>query len=117
MASELREIIPTFGDEAKTESQDVGISDWSALTSTSIAKNWGEVGLIVVVAFLVVGGLEAWCRLADIPTYTFPRPSLIGSALFHNFRPIYAHHLWVTAQLLFLGYAIGASIGIVLAAI
>src|SRR5215216_6751411 len=117
MASELRETIPAFGDEARGESQDVGIGNWSALTSTSIAKNWGEVAIIAIVAVLVVGGLEMWCRLADIPTYTFPRPSLIGGALWNNFREVYAHHLWVTLQVLFIGYGIGASIGIVLAAV
>jgi NitT/TauT family transport system permease protein len=117
MASELRETIPTFGDEARGESQDVGIGNWSALTSTSIAKSWGEVAVIVVVAVLVVGGLEAWVRIADIPSYTFPAPSEIGSALWNNFRDVYAHHLWVTLQVLFIGYGIGAFIGIVLAAV
>ena len=117
MASELRETIPTFGDEAKGEEQDVGLNNWSALTSTSLAKNWGEVGLIAIVAVLVVGGLEAWCRIRDIPTYTFPRPSLIGSALWNNFSDVYARHVWVTLQVLFLGYGIGALIGIVLAAV
>src|SRR5215217_7611622 len=117
MASELRETIPAFGDEARGESQDVGIGDWSALASTSIAKSWGEVAIIVIVAVLVVGGLEAWCRIADIPTYTFPRPSQIVSALWNNFGDVYAHHLWVTLQVLFIGYGIGAVTGIVLAAV
>ena len=93
------------------------IGNWSALTSTSIAKSWGEVAVIVVVAILVIGGLEAWVRIADIPSYTFPAPSEIGSALWNNFRDVYAHHLWVTLQVLFIGYGIGALIGIVLAAV
>src|SRR5262245_1782392 len=117
MASELKETIPTFGDDARDEGHDVGLANWSALTSTSLAKNWAEVGLIAIVAVIVVGGIELWCRVADIPTYTFPRPSLIGSALWHNFSDVYAHHLWVTLQVLFLGYGIGALIGIVLAAV
>lgn len=117
MASELRETIPTFGDEAKSETQDVGLSNWSALTNTGLAKNWGEVGIIIVVAVLVIGGLEVWCRLANIPTYTFPKPSLVGSALYHNFWNIYREHLWVTLQVLFTGYGIGAIIGITLAAL
>jgi NitT/TauT family transport system permease protein len=117
MASELRETIPTFGDETTDEGQDVGLANWSALTSTSLAKNWAEVGLIAIVAVIMVGGIELWCRIRDIPTYTFPRPSLIGSALWNNFSDVYAHHLWVTLQVLFLGYGIGALIGIVLAAV
>jgi NitT/TauT family transport system permease protein len=117
MASELRETIPVFGDEARGETQEVGLSNWSALTSTGLAKTWAEAGLIVVVAVIVIGGLEAWCRLAKIPTYTFPRPSLVGQALYNNFWDIYRPHLWVTLQVLFAGYGIGAAIGITLAAL
>jgi NitT/TauT family transport system permease protein len=117
MASELRETIPTFGDEAKGESQDVGLSNWSALTSTSLAKSWGEVAVIALVAVTVIGGIELICRVFNVPTYTFPKPSLIGTTLWNNFRPLYAEHLWVTIQVLFMGYAIGASIGITLAAL
>lgn len=117
MASELRETIPTFGDEAKGETAEVGLSNWSALTSTNLAKSWGEVGLIAMVAIIVVGGIELICRAFDVPAYTFPKPSVIGSTLWNNFDELYARHLWVTLQVLFLGYVIGASIGIVLAAL
>ncbi|MCC6792373.1 MAG: ABC transporter permease, partial [Thermomicrobiales bacterium] len=116
MATELRETIPTFGEPSK-EDVDIGVSNMSALTSTNVAKSWGEVLLLVVVAVIVIGGLEIICRAFNVPTYTFPKPSLIGSTLWHNFRPLYAHHLWVTLQVLAIGYAIGASIGIVLAAV
>lgn len=116
MATELRETIPTFGEKPKDD-VDIGVSNMSALTSTNVAKSWGEVLLLVVVAAIVIGGLEIVCRAFNVPTYTFPRPSLIGTTLWHNFRPLYAHHLWVTLQVLAIGYAIGSSVGIVLAAV
>jgi len=116
MASELRETIPTFGESGKEEN-DVGLTNMSALTSANVAKSWGEVGLIILVAVIVVGSLEFVCRVFDVPTYTFPRPSLIATTLWHNFRPLYAHHLWVTIKVLTIGYLIGGSIGILLAAV
>lgn len=116
MASELRETIPTFGESGKEEN-DVGLTNMSALTSANVAKSWGEVGLIILVAVIVVGSLEFVCRVFDVPTYTFPRPSLIATTLWHNFRPLYAHHLWVTIKVLTIGYVIGGSVGILLAAV
>ncbi len=116
MASELRETIPTFGESGKEENE-VGLTNMSALTSANVAKSWGEVGLIILVAVIVVGSLELVCRVFNVPTYTFPRPSLIATTLWHNFRPLYAHHLWVTIKVLTIGYVIGGSIGILLAAV
>jgi NitT/TauT family transport system permease protein len=114
MADQLRENIPTF--DAPTGDDEVGLSNMSALTSTSLARNWTEVGILILVAALVVGGIEAICRIFEVPTYTFPKPSLVASALWNNFD-VYWPHLLVTLQVLLLGYAIGASIGILLAAI
>lgn len=115
MASELRETIPTFG-EAPKEDTEVGLSNWSALTSANLAKSWGEVALIALVAVVVIGGLELICRAFNVPAYTFPKPSVIGQTLWDHFY-LYRPHLWVTLQVLFLGYAIGAAVGIVLAAV
>jgi len=115
MADQLRENIPTF--EQTNENQEVSLTNMSALTSNSFAKNWGEVGILLAVAMIVIGGLEIICRAFDVPAYTFPKPSEIGNALIHNFSGQYSHHLWVTLQVLLLGYFIGASIGILLAGV
>ena len=61
--------------------------------------------------------MELIVRVFDVPAYTFPAPSEIGKSLYHNFRPLYWPHLLVTLKVLLLGYFIGASIGILLAAI
>jgi NitT/TauT family transport system permease protein len=115
MASELRETIPTF-DTKPGEGEDVSLSNWSALTSANFAKSWGEGIVIALIAVLVIGGLEAWVRIADVPAYTFPAPSAIGKALWNNFG-LFQPHLEATLKVMLSGYAIGATIGIVLAAV
>lgn len=117
MAAELRDTIPTFGQDADAQEPPAGISNMSALATTSIAKSWGEAALLVGVAVAIVGGLEIVCRVFDVPAYTFPKPSEIGEALWTNFRPLYWEHLLVTLKVLFSGYLIGAVVGIVLAAV
>jgi NitT/TauT family transport system permease protein len=118
MASELRETIPTFGEgEGKASGGDeVSLTNWSALTSTGFARSWGEAALIVLVAVVFVGGLEVFLRVANVPAYTMPRPSDIFAALFGNFG-LFRPHLAATLQVLAVGYAIGAVVGIVLAAL
>ena len=118
MAAELRDTIPTFGGDAGAGDEGgVGLSNMSGLTSTGIAKSWGEAALLVGVAVAIVGGLEIVCRVFDVPAYTFPKPSAIGDALYHHFRPLYWSHLLVTLKVLFSGYLIGATVGILLAAV
>jgi NitT/TauT family transport system permease protein len=115
MTSELRETIPTF-DAPPSEGEDVSLSNWSALTSANFAKSWVEALVIVLVAVIVIGGLEAWVRIADVPAYTFPAPSEIGKALWNNFD-LFRPHLEATLKVMLSGYLIGATIGIVLAAV
>ena len=74
MASELRDTIPTFG-ESGGEAQEVDITNWSALTDQGLASTWKEAGVIVLVAVIVIGTLEAIVRYFDVPSYTFPAPS------------------------------------------
>jgi len=116
MVSELRENIPTFGDSS-AENQEVGLSNMSAMTSTSLVSNGKEAVILLLIAAAVIGGLELVVRLFNVPAYTFPAPSEIGESLWRNFRPLYLHHLLVTLKVLILGYAIGATLGILLAAV
>lgn len=117
MASKLRETIPTFGQAGKEESNEVGLANMSALTSANFAKNWWEAALIVAVAVVFVGGAELLVRVLHIKSYVFPRPSEIASHLYHNFRPLFLPHLRATVEVMLSGYVIGASIGLLLAAI
>jgi NitT/TauT family transport system permease protein len=114
MATDLRDNIPTFDQPADTD--EVGLTNWSGLTGTGFVRSGWEALVILLVAIVVVGGLELWVRILDIKSYAFPRPSAIGAALFQHFD-LFAPHLWATVKVLLSGYVIGASVGLLLAAV
>jgi NitT/TauT family transport system permease protein len=113
--SELREEIPSF-DQGPAH-HDHGPIDWTGLTSVRGARSAVEIGTVVAIAFVVFFGLEAILRLTDTPSYIFPKPTAVVRALGDDFWLQYGHHLWVTLQEFFIGYAIGSTIGLVLAAV
>src|SRR6476469_1603794 len=117
MADQLRDTIPTFDTNASDESGDVSISNWSALTHGNFAKIGSEILAIIAVAVVIIGGLEIWIRSANVKSYIVPTPSAVGSALFHHFDDLFWPHVKVTLFELGVGYAIGATIGILLAAV
>jgi NitT/TauT family transport system permease protein len=88
--------------------------DWSALTSVNFAGT--QIAIITGLAVLVITAVELAVRAFRIPSYVFPPPSEIFAALVRAF-PLLWPHLLVTLQELGIGYAIGAIIGIALAAI
>lgn len=94
--------------------QEEGFIDWSALTSVNFAGV--QLAVILGLAVVVITSVEIFVRVMDIPAYVFPPPTAIFSALFHSFSTLWPH-LLVTLQQLLLGYAIGAVIGIMLAAV
>ena len=113
--NELRDEIPSF--EGHEAAGDRGPIDWTGLTSIRTAKSALEILSIIALAVAVFFGAELWLRWSDTPTYVFPKPVDVVKSLFNDFTGLYAHHLWVTMQEFLLGYAIGASIGLVLAAL
>src|SRR5262245_59774324 len=115
MATELREAIPTF-NQATAEQNDVSLTNWSALTNANFARNRREAAVNVLVAVLVIGGLELALRVSNVKAYVLPRPSEIGLALLNDF-PLFWPHLKVTLIEVLAGFGIGASIGLLLAAI
>lgn len=113
----MRDTIPTFGKEAGGEEQgEVSLSNWSALTHMSFAKSGLEIMVIALVAVAVIGGAELAVRVFDVKAYILPRPSVIADALFTNFD-LFWPHLKITLQEMLGGFAIGGSIGLVLAAV
>ena len=118
MASELRETIPTFNQaEPESGGDDVGLTNWSALSNQSFAKSWGEAGLIALVAVALFAGLELAVRVFDIQSYIFPPPSEIVVQLVTRFPDLFWPHMQITLIELLSGFAIGASIGLFLAAL
>jgi len=71
---------------------------------------------IVLVAVIVLGGTELLLHVFAVPQYVLPKPSEIGVALITEF-PLIAPHLGHTLVELFGGFAIGASVGMILAAV
>jgi len=112
---ELRDEVPSFDDGPVHH--DHGAIDWTGLTSIRGAKSALEIGTIIAIAVCMFFGLEAILRLTDTPIYIFPRPTSVVTALTDDFWLQYGHHLWVTLQEFFIGFAIGSTIGLVLAAV
>ncbi len=100
--------------ESKASLKEEGFVDWSALTSISFAGT--QMVIIVALAIVVIAAWEILVRVSHTPTYVLPKPSEIAAALVNNFPTLWPH-LVVTLKDLFIGYLIGASIGIVLAAV
>ena len=88
----------------------------SALTSGPGIKSIGEVMAIVLVAVIMIGGTELLLHIFAVPQYVMPKPSEIGVALVTEF-PLIAPHLGYTLVELFGGFAIGASVGLILAGV
>lgn len=80
------------------------------------ARSFIETLAIVAVAVVIIGGAELLLRFYQVPEYVMPTPSGIVVALFENWGEIQPH-LGYTLVELFSGYAIGASIGLLLAAL
>ena len=94
----------------------VSLTNLSAFSSGPSVRTTAEVAAILLTAVVVIGGLELALRLFEVPQYIMPPPSAIGAALWTDF-PLIAPHLGHTLVELGAGFAIGASIGLILAAV
>lgn len=112
---ELGDKIPEFGSDDGA-GQSVDVTNLSAFTAGTGRRTAGEIVAIIMVAVVIIGGAELWIRLADVPQYVLPTPSSVIVALVTDFKFI-GPHLMHTLIELFSGYAIGASIGLILAAV
>ena len=95
MASELRETIPTFDQaESRPQAAEVGLTNWSALTSAGFAKSRGaRRSLSPCWRSSSSAAPSSASACGDVPAYTFPAPSEIGEALLAKLRPLLAAHL------------------------
>lgn len=113
---ELGDRIPTFGDAKPSDDQSIGVTNLSAFKGSAEKKSAQEIIAIIAVAVIIVGGGEFLLRYFEVPQFVMPPPSAILTSLVVDFGFI-APHLGHTLVELFSGYAIGASIGLVLAAV
>jgi NitT/TauT family transport system permease protein len=90
--------------------------------ATGIATGLGgqgarEIAAIIAVAVLIIGGGEFLLRFFEVPQYILPKPSQIAAVFASPELGTIAQHYGYTLVELFSGYAIGASIGLILAAV
>jgi NitT/TauT family transport system permease protein len=112
----LRNNIPSFEKKSEAGSGGVSLSNWSALTAGTGVRTGAEVVAIIITAVVIIGGAEVLLRYFEVPQYILPTPMLIGSSLINDFHLLWPH-LVVTLKELVIGFAIGATIGMALAAI
>ena len=113
MSQDMRETLPAFapGEPAARPK----LTRWSAIASVGGgARSGRDAALIALTAAIIIGGAEFLIRFFKVPVYVMPAPSRIFVTLFTNFH-FFLPHILVTLHELFLGFAIGASIGFVLA--
>lgn len=95
---------------------EVGVANMSGLAAGPGIKSAREVAIIALVAVLVIGGAELLLLAFGVPQYVLPRPSEIAWALVTDFHLI-APHLGHTLVELISGFTIGATVGLILAAV
>lgn len=116
MSKALGETIPEFNKKGGGGA-DVSLSGGlSALGSAGGARTRLEILVIILVAVIIIGGAELTLTVMEVPQYILPKPSQIVTALVTEWTFIWPH-LLVTLFELFTGFAIGASIGFLLAAV
>ncbi|MDX8530601.1 ABC transporter permease [Mesorhizobium sp. VK25A] len=108
--------IPEFSKAKSADGQDVSLTNLSAFASGPGIKSGAEVAAILAVAVVIIGGIELALRIFHVPQYIMPPPSSIVYALFDEF-PLIAPHLGYTLVELVSGFAIGAVVGLVMAAV
>ena len=110
----LGDTIPQFNK--KEEATEVSIAGGLTGLMAGGGRTWFEIAIIVLVAVVIVGGGEFLLGWFEVPHYILPKPSQIAWALVTEWRFIWPH-LVVTLYELGFGFAIGASIGFLLAAV
>ena len=114
MDSVLGDKIPEFNKKQEAGG-DVGLGGMAAF-ARGPARSTAETLIIILVAVVIIGGTELLLKIRGTPQYVFPRPSLIVSALFTEWPFIWPHFVTTIYELL-AGFAIGGSIGFILAAV
>jgi NitT/TauT family transport system permease protein len=94
-----------------------GIASPTGLASGLGGQGLREVIAIIAVAAIVIGGGEFLLRFFAVPAYILPTPSAIASVFASAELPTIGLHYSYTLIELFSGYAIGASVGLILAAV
>jgi NitT/TauT family transport system permease protein len=113
----LGDRIPEFGKNNSNHAQGHSAANLSGLSGGVSIQSVQELIAIIAVAVFIVGGAEVLLRVFEIPSYILPTPSSVMAVFFSSDMPVIGLHFGYTLIELFAGYAIGASIGMLLAAV
>jgi NitT/TauT family transport system permease protein len=112
---QLEDEVPEF--RKSQEKVEKGSSlDVSSTFSAIKVRGAKEIIGIVLLAVVVLGVWEILLRVLHVPQFVFPTPSAIALALVKSFPFIWYHFLYTLGELIS-GYAIGATLGLLLAAV
>ncbi len=112
---ELENEVPEF--KTKEDSSEVGSSiDMSGTLAVGRVHGWKQIVGIIAVAVVVLGAWQLIIWLTHTPEYVLPAPSAIVVALIKN-MPVLYNHFFYTLGTFVAGYAIGATIGLLMAAV
>lgn len=114
MNDALGDRIPEF-NKKDSGAGEPSISGLSFLTQGG-GRTIFEIIVIILVAVVIIGGMEILLITLEVPHYVLPTPSQIGIALVTEWKFLQPH-LLVTLYELFAGFAMGASAGFLLAAV
>lgn len=114
MDKALGDKIPEFNRKKAAGEGGVGLSGASLGLGDHRTKF--ETLIIILVAVVIIGGTELLLKWFGVPQYVLPTPSQIVTALFTEWKFIWPHLLTTLYELL-VGFAIGASVGFLLAAV
>lgn len=74
-----------------------------------------EIPLAILLFIVLIGGWEIVVRLLEIPKIIVPTPSAVFVSLIDSLRsPSFLYHFWITFFETIAGFAVGASIGLLL---
>lgn len=113
MSDKTADKIPSFSNEDGDQSN---MTSMGGLGGGLGIQSMSEVLAIIGVAVIIIGGAEFLLRFFEVKEFVMPTPSAIVTALFVHFDEI-APHFGYTLIELAVGYSIGASIGMLLAAV
>lgn len=77
-----------------------------------------EVPLAIALFIALIGGWELLVRILDVPKIIVPTPSAVFVSLVESLQsPSFLHHFWITFFETIAGFALGASVGLLLGGI
>jgi len=112
----LEDTIPTFNKKETAGEGGVSLAGGLSALTAGGGRTRLEIAVIILVAVIIIGGAEFLLDYLKVPQYVLPKPSLIATALFTEWWFIWPHLLTTLKELL-VGFAIGGTIGFILAAV